>query len=86
MNSDICMLDICMFRRYEAAFQLGDQQNALNLDILISDRDPLSSIIGRCTLYSQGCRMKAYKKPIEITVRVLKPAQGVTLPAQGTSS
>ena len=38
MNSDICMLDICMFRRYEAAFQLGDQQNALNLDILISDR------------------------------------------------
>ena len=71
MNSDICMLDICMFRRYEAAFQLGDQQNALDLDILISDRfwavyklpDTLSSIIGRCTLYTPGCRMKAYKKP-----------------------
>ena len=23
--------------------------------------DPLSSIIGRCTLYTPGCRMKAYK-------------------------
>ena len=23
--------------------------------------DPLLSIIGRCTLYTQGCRMKAYK-------------------------
>ena len=23
--------------------------------------NPLSSIIGRCTLYTPGCRMKAYK-------------------------
>ena len=23
--------------------------------------DPLSSIIGRCTLYTPGCRMRAYK-------------------------
>ena len=25
--------------------------------------DPLSSIIGRCTLYTPGCRMKACKQP-----------------------
>ena len=34
--------------------------------------DPLSSIIGRCTLYTPGCRMKAYKYTIsKLPYRVL---------------
>ena len=52
---------------------------------LYSARSSLS-IIGRCTLYNRGCMIKPYKKPYLNYSRVLLPAQGATLPAQGTSS
>ena len=48
--------------------------------------DALLSIIGRCTLYTRGCRMKAYKLPYLNYRRVILPAHGVAFPAKGTSS
>ena len=56
-NFDIFLVFSCVFRQFPAFSGLSF---FLSFFLYILP-DPLSSIIGRCTLYTPGCRMKAYK-------------------------
>ena len=55
------MTSLCFETKTSISFP---EQTFLSLSLSLSLYTPwrsLSSIIGRCTLYTPGCRMKAYK-------------------------
>ena len=58
--ADICVAPIAQLRTCVIKIVIFKGGHFLSFFLYILP-DPLSSIIGRCTLYTPGCRMKAYK-------------------------
>ena len=50
-----------IFERIERTNEPPQKNRTVFLSSLYILPDPLGSIIGRCTLYTPGCRMKAYE-------------------------